>query len=252
MKDKKVKILNLILPIASILAIIVVWIVAYYAVGNDSIMPSFSETLVTFFSLFAKGEFYLALGGTLLRTVISFVVSFVLAFGLALLSYKVWWVKKVLSPIVSIVRVLPTIAVVLLLLVWTNSFIAPIIVALLVVFPTTYTGVESVLSSIDEKQLEMCKVFGVDEKTVLKKVKIPQILPSTINIAGTALSLTLKLMVAAEVLSYTTDSIGNYLQLAKLYDNTVIMMALVLVTVVIGVVIEMVFSLISKKAGKWQ
>lgn len=252
MKDKKVKILNLILPIASILAIIVVWIVAYYAVGNDSIMPSFSETLVTFFSLFAKGEFYLALGGTLLRTVISFVVSFVLAFGLALLSYKVWWVKKVLSPIVSIVRVLPTIAVVLLLLVWTNSFIAPIIVALLVVFPTTYTGVESVLSSIDEKQLEMCKVFGVDEKTVLKKVKIPQILPSTINIAGTALSLTLKLMVAAEVLSYTTDSIGNYLQLAKLYDNTVIMMALVLVTVVIGVVIEMVFSLISKKVGKWQ
>lgn len=252
MKDKKVKILNLILPIASILAIIVVWIVAYYAVGNDSIMPSFSETLVTFFSLFAKGEFYLALGGTLLRTVISFIVSFVLAFGLALLSYKVWWVKKVLSPIVSIVRVLPTIAVVLLLLVWTNSFIAPIIVALLVVFPTTYTGVESVLSSIDEKQLEMCKVFGVDEKTVLKKVKIPQILPSTINIAGTALSLTLKLMVAAEVLSYTTDSIGNYLQLAKLYDNTVIMMALVLVTVVIGVVIEMVFSLISKKVGKWQ
>ena len=252
MKDKKVKILNLILPIASILAIIVVWIVAYYAVGNDSIMPSFSETLVTFFSLFAKGEFYLALGGTLLRTIISFVVSFVLAFGLALLSYKVWWVKKVLSPIVSIVRVLPTIAVVLLLLVWTNSFIAPIIVALLVVFPTTYTGVESVLSSIDEKQLEMCKVFGVDEKTVLKKVKIPQILPSTINIAGTALSLTLKLMVAAEVLSYTTDSIGNYLQLAKLYDNTVIMMALVLVTVVIGVVIEMVFSLISKKVGKWQ
>ena len=252
MKDKKVKILNLILPIASILAIIVVLIVAYYAVGNDSIMPSFSETLVTFFSLFAKGEFYLALGGTLLRTIISFVVSFVLAFGLALLSYKVWWVKKVLSPIVSIVRVLPTIAVVLLLLVWTNSFIAPIIVAMLVVFPTTYTGVESVLSSIDEKQLEMCKVFGVDEKTVLKKVKIPQILPSTINIAGTALSLTLKLMVAAEVLSYTTDSIGNYLQLAKLYDNTVIMMALVLVTVVIGVVIEMVFSLISKKAGKWQ
>lgn len=252
MKDKKVKLLNLILPIASILAIIVVWIVAYYAVGNDSIMPSFSETLVTFFSLFAKGEFYLALGGTLLRTIISFVVSFVLAFGLALLSYKVWWVKRVLSPIVSIVRVLPTIAVVLLLLVWTNSFIAPIIVAMLVVFPTTYTGVESVLSSIDEKQLEMCKVFGVDEKTVLKKVKIPQILPSTINIAGTALSLTLKLMVAAEVLSYTTDSIGNYLQLAKLYDNTVIMMALVLVTVVIGVVIEMVFSLISKKAGKWQ
>ena len=252
MKDKKVKLLNLILPIASILAIIVVWIVAYYAVGNDSIMPSFSETLVTFFSLFAKGEFYLALGGTLLRTIISFVVSFVLAFGLALLSYKVWWVKRVLSPIVSIVRVLPTIAVVLLLLVWTNSFIAPIIVAMLVVFPTTYTGVESVLSSIDEKQLEMCKVFGVDEKTVLKKVKIPQILPSTINIAGTALSLTLKLMVAAEVLSYTTDSIGNYLQLAKLYDNTVIMMALVLVTVVIGVVIEMVFSLISKKVGKWQ
>ena len=59
-------------------------------------------------------------------------------------------------------------------------------------------------------------------------------------------------MVAAEVLAYTTNSLGNLLQLSKLYDQTATMMALVLVTVILGLIIEGVFSLICKKMGKWQ
>ena len=252
MKDKTVKILNLILPIISIATIIVVWTIIAVSVGNSYLVPTFGETVVTFFKLFGKGEFYYALLETLLRTLISFVLSFVIGFLLALLVHKKPLAKKAVAPIMAIIRVLPTIAVVLILLVWTNSFIAPILVAMLVVMPTVYTGVQNVLSSVDERQLEMCKLFNVSEKNVLKKVKIPQILPSSIAIMGTSISLTLKLMVAAEVLSFTPNSLGNYLQLANLYDETVIMMALVLVTIVIGVIIEAVFNFVSDKVGKWK
>ena len=252
MKNKTTKTLNILLPIISVACIIAVWGIVAFFVNDEFLLPTVGKTLTVFFGLFGYAEFYLALVGTLLRTLIAFTLSFILAFAFALISYKSQLAYKIISPVITIIRVLPTVAVVLLLLVWTNSNIAPVIVTMLVVLPTTYTSIYNALLSIDKKQLEMCKVFGVDEKTVVLKVKIPQILPSLVLIIGTTLSLNLKLMVAAEVLSFTANSIGHHLQLSQVYFNTATMMALVLVTVILGLIIEIVANLIHKKVGEWQ
>ena len=70
--------------------------------------------------------------------------------------------------------------------------------------------------------------------------------------AGSGFSLNLKLMVAAEVISQTAYSIGYMLNTSKIYFEVATMIALVLVTVAIGLIIEGVFSFLSKKAGKWK
>lgn len=252
MKTKTQKILQILLPIISILTLIIIWVVSALIVGNSYVLPSVGETLIAFFGFFKSQEFYSALFGTLLRSVIAFIVSFVIAGGLAILSYKYQSAKKLISPIIAIIRVLPTIAVVLLLSIWTNSFVAPVIVTMLVVLPIAYNNILSALLSIDKAQLDMCRLFGVTEKEVLLKVKLPQIFPPLISTAGGLLSLNLKLMVAAEVLSQTPFSIGDYMQISKLYDRTAIMMALVLTTIIVGLVIELIFNYFSKKVGKWK
>ena len=246
------KILNAILPIISIVCIIILWSAVALSVDNQYLLPSFSQTLGEFFSLFSKAEFYRVLFGTLSRSLVAFLISFSLALVLALFAYKYKVASKILAPIISIIRVLPTIAVVLLLLVWTDEFVAPIIVTFLVVFPTLYLNVKNALDGVDYDQIEMCKVFGVSKKEILLKVQLPQIYPPILSAVGAGLSLNLKLMVAAEVLAYTSNSLGNLLQLSKLYDQTATMMALVLVAVVLGLVIEGIFSIICKKVGKWQ
>ena len=251
MKNKD-KLLNAILPIISIVCIIAVWGSVALVVDNPYLLPTFSQTVSVFFSLLGKAEFYHVIFGTLARSLIAFIFSFSLALILALITNRRKVATKIVAPIISIIRVLPTIAVVLLLLVWTDEFIAPILVTFLVVFPTLYLSVKSALDSIDYDQIEMCKVFGVSNKDILLKVKLPQIYPPILSAIGAGLSLNIKLMVAAEVLAYTTDSLGNLLQLSKLYDQTATMMALVLVTVILGLIIEGVFSLICKKVGKWQ
>ena len=252
MKKDQGKILNIILPIISVSLIFIVWAITAIAVDNAYLLPSVSQTLKEFFSLFTYSEFYLALGGTLLRSLIAFLISFSISCVLAFLSYNSDKAKRFISPIIAITRVLPTIAVVLLLLVWTNSFVAPVVVTMLVVLPTIYTNVLNSLEGIDKGQIEMCKLFGISEKEITLKVKLPQIAPPLYSTIGSGISLNLKLMVAAEVLSFTVNSIGYYLQTAKQYDQLVTMMALVLVTVILGLIIEGVFSLISKKVGKWQ
>ena len=247
---KSEKILNLIIPLISVLCIVVLWAIVALVVNNVYLMPGFFTTLTEVFRLFSTLEFYSAFLGTILRTLISFIMALSFALVLSFLTFENKRAKSAIAPIISIIRVLPTIAVVLLLLVWTNSFIAPIVVTFLVVFPTIYLNIESAIKSIDYDQVECSKAFGADDKYIFKKVVFPQILPNFFSAVGAGLSLNLKLMVAAEVLALTVNSMGNLLQLAKLYDQMVTMMALVLVTVIFGLIIEGVFSYISKKVGK--
>ena len=246
------KTLNFLLPILSVLSIVAVWAVAAAKVDSEYILPSPIESLSAMFALFGEREFYNALFNTLLRAFEAFAISFILSFVLAVLSDKSEIAVKIISPIIAIIRALPTIAVVLLLLFWTTSYIAPIIVTMLVVLPTVYTEITNALSSVDKKQIEMCKVFNVSEKDVIMKVKAPQILPSVYKTVGSGFSLNLKLMVAAEVISQTAYSIGYMLNTSKIYFEVSTMIALVIVTVAIGLIIEGVFSFLSKKAGKWK
>ncbi len=244
--------LNLILPILAVLSIFAVWAVASAVVDSEYILPSIGQTAKAFFELFGSGKFYLALLMTFVRSLIAFVLSYVLAFALALLAKTSDKAERILAPIISVIRALPTIAVVLLLLFWTNSFVAPIIVTMLVVLPTTYTGARNTLDGVDSGAIEMCKVFSVSKKDVFYKVLLPQITPPALKLLGSGLSLNLKLMVAAEVLSATASSIGNMLNFAKYNFEVANMLALVVVVVIIGVAIEGLFNMLSKKAGEWK
>lgn len=247
---KREKILNLIVPLISVLCVVALWIVLALVVNNAYLMPGFFTTLKEFFRLFTAPEFYDAFFSTVLRSLISFVFALSLALVLSFLTFENKIAKSAVAPIISIIRVLPTIAVVLLLLVWTDSFIAPIVVTFLVVFPTIYLNIESAINSIDYDQVECSKTFGADDKYIFRKVVFPQILPNFFSAVGAGLSLNVKLMVAAEALALTVNSMGNLLQLAKLYDQMVTMMALVLVTIILGLIIEGVFSYIGKRVSK--
>ena len=252
MRNKNTKFINLIPTVISIICLILVWSLASVAVDDEQILPSFFDTVKTFFSLFTYAEFYTSYFGTLLRSVISFLISFLLSLVLVWLFQKHKMIKKFVEPIMAIIRVLPTIAVVLLLVLWTNTFVAPIIVTILVVLPTTFINLSNAFNSVDSDAVKMAEFFSVSKRDILLKVQLPQIAPALYSSIGAGLSLNLKLMVAAEVLAFTASSIGNFIYLANLYDQTITMMALVLSVVISGLIIELIFSLFSKKAGEWQ
>ncbi len=249
---KRERLLNAILPLISVICMLVLWVSVSLAVDSEYIFPSISATFSELFSLLTRAEFYTAFFMTLLRSVIAFFVSFVLALLLALLTKKSVKATKIISPVISVIRSLPTVAVVLLLLFWVNKFTAPIIVTLLVVLPTLYTNLFNALFSVDDEQFKMCKIFGVSKKEVIFKVQLPQIMPSMLRSVGSGLALNVKLMVAAEVISATSKSMGRLLSNAQYNAEIAQMFALVLTCVLVGLIIETLFNLIAKKVGKWQ
>lgn len=252
MKNKREKILNISLPIISLLTVVGVWALIALSVDSEYILPSVLQTLRAFVVVVKSAEFYSSLAFTLLRTLISFVLSFLIATVCLFLSKRYRIARGIISPLISVLRALPTVAIVLLLLFWTNSQIAPVIVTMLVILPTVFSGLGGLYDGIDKGQIRMCKAFMVDRKTLIKKVIIPQMAPSLLLLVGSNLSLNLKLMVAAEVLSATPKSIGYMLNNAKVFFEIASLLSLVCVCVVLGLLIEWIFGLISKKVGAWQ
>jgi NitT/TauT family transport system permease protein len=183
---------------------------------------------------------------------IAFICSFLLGFITAYFSQKYETFKALISPVISVIRALPTIAVVLLLLFWTNEFIAPIVVTMLVVFPTAYSQLKIGFESIDKTVVEASKVDGASDKLVFKHIEFPLILPTVYSTIGSGFALNVKLMVAAEVLSATPRSIGALLNGASYNSELAYMLALVCVSVLLCVAVEIIFNSLSKRASSWK
>lgn len=250
-KKKVYQILNYALPVVTLVAIVVIYAIVSKVVDVELIAPSVGATLKEFIALFGQGNFYKAVGGTLLRALIAYVLSFALALILAILTKFCAPLRRAFSPIVALVRVLPTMSLLLLALIWFKSFQATVLVAFCIIFPMLYTGFCDAIEGVDKDLIEMARVYGVDKRRLVTKLYIPQALPSVFTSIKSSIGLNLKLIISAEVLAQTADSMGLYMQLAKLNLDTAVLLAWTIVAIVIGGIIEGVVSLIAKKAVKW-
>lgn len=251
MSKKQKWILSVVLPIATVIILIAVWGITARIIDSEYVLPTPLQTLTGLGKVLSSAQFYLSLAHTLLRCFLAFACSFLLALGLALLVKKIPKAFGMINTLVGITRALPTVAIVLLLTFWVSSTVAPTIVTTLIVFPTLYTNLLNALNAVSERQLLMCKVFGVSKKDITFKVQLPQITPSALTSCGAGLSLNLKLMVSAEVLSQTARSLGYLINNAKVNYEITTMLALVCVCVFFAVIIEYVFGLIAKRVGKF-
>lgn len=228
-----------------------VWIIAYYAVKNDYIIPSFTATLKSFFACFAEGSFWTAFAFTVLRTFEAFIVSFVLAAMLAALSSLFKPAAAFIKPLIIFLRTVPTLAVILILLIWTSPKVAPVIVTFLVLFPMIYSQLTTAADGVDKGLLQMASVYGVSHRDVLCKIYLPQISVSVFSQTGANISLGIKIMISAEVLSSTYRSLGGLMQSARSYLEMPRLAALTLIAVLLGLVIDIGFSQLNAINRKW-
>lgn len=253
MKSKRgsVKKFNIIWSVVAVVIMFLIWAIAFLVVKNDYVVPSISQTFLSFFELFASNKFWVNIGYTLLRTLISFGISFLLAALFASISVSFYPFKRIAYVFVSFFRVLPTLAVTLMLLLWTNPFVAPIIVVCLVLFPLMYMQFITAYESVDKGLLQMAQVYSFSRYQILKNIYLPITLRAVFAQVGANVSFGLKIMVSAEIMSYTFRSLGTSIYYAKLYSDMAQFTALVIVVVILGVVLEYAFSFLNKISERW-
>ena len=243
---------NFLYSLAAIALMWAVWMIAAAAVKNEFLIAPVGSSVRQFFKLFAEPFFWRVLGHTLARTVAAYLISFAAALGCACLAVAFKPFAAFMRPITAFFRTLPTMAVLLLLLVWLTPRTAPVAVALLVLFPMTYSQLSEAIGGVDGELLQMAKVYGLPVRRRIANIYIPHLAPLALAQTGANLSFGLKLIISAEVMASTRTALGGMISEAQAYINLPRIAALTLVAVALGILIEFVFRAVANKAFSWK
>lgn len=236
--------------LAAIAFLFVVWWIAYLCADNKLVVPALSDSIKNAWKMLGNGWFWQCFFSTFLRVLLAFLLSFVFAAIFAVISYLVPAISNFLLPIMAALRSLPVLAVTLILLISFGAGGAPIIVAFLSLFPMLYTGILAALKGIDKELLDIGRVYGASVKNKIFKVYLPLSAPYILREGGAAFSFSLKLVVSAEVVASTAKSLGGMMQEAQAYGELPRLFALVVVTFIVALCLEMTGNIIANYADR--
>lgn len=226
----------------SAVLILIIWIVLSKIIDNEIIFPSIKSTLISLIRIIESPDFLTIIGHSLLRSTVGFIISSLLAIILGVLSSISKLIYNLMVPIISFLSSVPTMAIIILALIWLNNEFSPLFVGFIMVFPILYESVLKGIKNIDTNIINMAKIYRVDKITIVKDIYIPCILISISTIFSSAIGINLKMVIAGEALSQPKYAIGSSLQLQKMYLNTSGVFAWIIIIIVVGKIFEYIWK----------
>ena len=240
------KLLNKLLPIVTIILIIATWHVVAVIYNVELIWPKPEIAFRELISAFGESSFWKSVGNTMLRTLFAFIMAFVLAlvFSLIATSSKVFY--KLFYPVVVLLRALPTISVIFICYVAISGWYRAILIAFLVIFPTLFSSFFTALENCNGELSEVGIVYNVKQKDRIFRFIIPSVWAYMYSDIVNTLSLTVKLIVAAEAVTSTRESLGGLMAISKANVEMGSILAYTIVAVVLSYLTELTVRLTAR------
>lgn len=240
------KLRNTLYTLLGAAAVIAVWWIAAALYGKRLLFPTPADAVSDLKSELVSIVFWKSFAYSVLRSVIGFAAACALSV-LCAYAVKAWRpLRRVLAPVMGILRSVPTMSVILLLVLWAGSRLTPYFVTGLVIFPVLYSGLDAALSAVPQELEETAKLYAGKKGYMFFNVYLPISAPAFLTVAGGAASLSLKLTVAAEVLAQTRDSLGLIMQQTRIFFQIGRLMAVTVVVVLAALILEFIVYLIRK------
>ena len=217
LKNKKDTLLTDLLGVLGVVIFILVWwIVSLIIHERQLILPNPYDAFKELGILIKQKYTYLCIGYTLLRSTLGFLIALVFAsiFGVFAGLYKGF--KKVMAPIITSLKAIPTVSFMFLFFAMIGYSNAPILVVCFICFPSLY---DSVVGGIENINPTIINATRLESRSWLKKVsKVYFPLAFSYIAVGMASSfgLALKVEIMSEVVSGTTSyGIGSAIKAAQ-------------------------------------
>lgn len=240
------------ISIGAALSLCGVWEIVARAMNLEIALPTFSETFVRFWLLFADGGTYAAIGFTLLRCLIGYIVGFSLGVLLGMVAGKKRVFAAVLTPVVSVMRTVPVAAITLVLMIMIPSYAVPAVIGVMLVFPIVYQQIKTATENIDPALCDVLTEMGSGFWHSVRTVYLPLVMPQMLSAVSATFGMNVKAVISAEILAYTATSIGAAIYYAKadfLYE-TPKLFAWVMLAVLLSVLLEWILRLAVMKITK--
>lgn len=236
------------------------WLVSYLSEINENFgvvnpWKTISRLGVLLFTSESKGT-YLGIGWSLARLLIGLVTAFASALILAPIAGLFPYFKSFMQPVVTILKTLPTVAVVIILTAFffgpsykLSAPYIPSILGFLVMFPLIYESLVTGFNSFDSEIMDALKLEGA----VRKLLTIREIyLPASFSYLALALEqsfgLGLKVIIMAEVLvgsSVIDYGLGKEISLARDIMDLPSLYAYSILAVLLIFLIDLILNLVT-------
>lgn len=226
--------------------IIFIWILLSKLINNEVMIPTIKSTLISLLNIARDESFFIIIRMTLLRSLVGFLISLLLAILLGILSNISKFIYNFMIPVLNFLKSVPTMAIIILALIWLNNNIAPMFVGFIMVFPILYETVLNGILNVDSKIVDMAKLYKVSKTTLIKDIYIPSVFINLKTVFTSTLGLNLKMVIAGEALAQPKHAIGSNLQLQKLYLNTPGVFAWIIIILLTINILEYSLKLIMK------
>ena len=145
--------------ILGIVVFIFIWKIVSWRMSPNNLVPSPEDTLKTFTVILLSENSFMDLYRTLLRGLTGFSMAFILAFILGLVAGSRAGFHSFFNPFLVVFRSTPVVAFILLLLIWFETDMVPIIIAFITMFPIIYTNITKGMQEVDPYLKEMVQVY---------------------------------------------------------------------------------------------
>ncbi|MBN2875909.1 MAG: ABC transporter permease subunit, partial [Spirochaetales bacterium] len=139
--------------------------------------------------LLATGELVAASLLTLRSLALCTAMSLAGGLALGIAAYRWRWLEQALHPITVILEQAPTIAWLVLAILWLGLGVGPaILVGVSMALPLFYLATVHGLRQVDSGYFDMARVFGLSSSKRLGKILLPSLVPTLVGTSSGALS----------------------------------------------------------------
>lgn len=237
------------LKIAAIsLAWLLIWQALSMIVNDNFIIPSPLETIKALITLGKTKAFYDAAFKSLLRIIIGFTLGATVGFLGGIASNKFSLFNDFTKPALQVIKAVPVASFIILTFFWFQSDEIPTFIAFLMVVPMVWTSTQTALSGIDEKYIELARVYKLNSFKIFFKIKLRFIMPTLLTTCLTALGFAWKSGIAAEVICRPQIALGTLLNDNKNYLDMPSVFALTVVVALLSIILEFILKQVVRRA----
>lgn len=227
---------------------LLIWQTAAVAVDQSILLVSPIDVALRMTTIWQVEGFASSIWFSFYHIAGGFLLALVSGILLAALSGRFKWVETALWPFMITVKTVPVASFVVICLIWLSAQNLSVFISFLIVLPVVYGNVLQGIKSEDGKMLEVAEVFRMPMLRRILYIHMPQLKPFILSACATALGMSWKAGIAAEIIGTPDGSIGKQLYYAKIYLDTDDLLCWTVIIVIVSVAFEKLFMLALRAA----
>ena len=243
---------KLVLGLTGILGFLVIWqLIPTLGIIDPRFLPYATETIGRMFEDFGDLEFWRNVGRTLTAWAIGLTIASVAAVVLGTIIGLVPFLRRATHTTVEFLRPIPSVALIpLAILVYGIQLPAALVIIVFASFWQVFVQVLYGVADVDAVARDTARSFRLSRGSRVVNLVLPTALPYLMTGLRLAAAVALILAVTAEM-TIGVPGLGREIVFAQSAGDYVQVYALVIVTGLIGLAVNVVFRLIERRSLSW-